>query len=86
MYKGDFMAKTADFYKKNADARKKRQAQQSRYNKTEKGKSLIANAKKLRKKLGIPKGSKMDAAHYKGSTTDGRAQHRSKNRQSRKKA
>ena len=42
--------------------------------------------KKLRKKLGIPKGSKMDAAHYKGSTTDGRAQHRSKNRQSRKKA
>tara|TARA_R100000781_G_C3988761_1_gene96178 strand:+ start:135 stop:380 length:246 start_codon:yes stop_codon:yes gene_type:complete len=79
------MAATADFYKKNADARKKRQAQQSKYNKTEKGKSLIANAKKLRKKLGIPKGSKMDAAHYKGSTTKGRPQHRSENRKSRTK-
>ena len=79
------MAATADFYKKNADARRKRQAQQSRYNKTEKGKSLIANAKKLRKKLGIPKGSNMDAAHYKGSTTKGRPQHRSENRKSRTK-
>ena len=46
---------------------------------------IIKNAQKLRAKLEIPKGSKMDAAHYKGSKTSGRPQHRSKNRQSRTK-
>ena len=77
------MARTSEYYKKNPEARKKRLKQQAKYNKTEKGKSLIKNAQKLRDKLRIPKGSKMDAAHYKGSKTNGRAQHRSINRKSR---
>ena len=58
-------------------------AQQKAYNKTKKGLRLRVNANKLRNKLRIPKGSKMDAAHYKGSTTNGREQHRSINRKSR---
>ena len=58
-------------------------AQQKAYNKTKKGLRLRVNANKLRNKLRIPKGSKMDAAHDKGSTTNGRAQHRSINRKSR---
>ena len=61
-------------------------AQQKAYNKTKKGLTLRVNANKLRDKLTIPKGSKMDAAHDKGSTTNGRAQHRSINRKSRLKA
>ncbi|BCV03914.1 MAG: hypothetical protein CM15mV75_580 [uncultured marine virus] len=63
------MAGTAEYYKKNPEARRKRQKQQAKYNKTAKGKELISNAQKLRNKLKIPKGSKMDAAHYKGSKT-----------------
>ena len=58
-------------------------AQQKAYNKTKKGLRLRVNANKLRNKLRIPKGSKMAAAHDKGSTTNGRAQHRSINRKSR---
>ena len=58
-------------------------AQQKAYNKTKKGLRLRVNANKLRNKLRIPKGSKMDAAHDKGSTTNGRPQHRSINRKSR---
>ena len=79
------MAETAKYYRKNKKARQKRLVQQTKYNKTDKGKSIIRNAQKLRAKLEIPKGSKMDAAHYKGSKTSGRPQHRSKNRQSRTK-
>ncbi len=77
------MGDTAKYYRQNREARLKRLRQQAKYNKTEKGKSLIANAQKLRNKLKIPKGSNMDAAHYKGSTTNGRPQHRSINRKSR---
>ena len=77
------MAGTAEYYKKNPEARRKRLKQQAKYNKTTKGKELITNAQKLRNKLKIPKGSNMDAAHYKGSTTNGRPQHRSINRKSR---
>ena len=79
------MAGTAEYYRKNPEARRKRLKQQAKYNKTTKGKELISNAQKLRNKLKIPKGSKMDAAHYKGSKTNGRPQHRSINRKSRTK-
>ena len=77
------MAGTAEYYRKNPEARRKRLKQQAKYNKTPKGKSLITNAQKLRNELKIKKGSNMDAAHYKGSTTKGRPQHRSINRKSR---
>ena len=77
------MGDTAKYYRQNREARLKRLRQQAKYNKTEKGKSLITNAQKLRNKLKIPKGSNMDAAHYKGSKTNGRPQHRSINRKSR---
>ena len=79
------MGDTAKYYRQNREARLKRLRQQAKYNKTEKGKSLIKNAQKLRDKLKIPKGSNMDAAHYKGSKTNGRPQHRSINRKSRAK-
>jgi alcohol dehydrogenase class IV len=79
------MEKTAKYYQKNREARLKRLRQQAKYNRTNKGKLLITRAQKLRRKLGIPKGSKMDAAHYKGSTSKGRPQHRSINRKSRTK-
>ena len=71
---------TSDYYKSNPEARKKRVKQQAAYNKTSKGKALIKNANKLRDKLKIAKGSNMDASHYKGSTTNGRPEPRSKNR------
>jgi hypothetical protein len=72
---------TSDYYKANPKARKKRVKQQARYNKTKKGKKLIKCASKLRDKLKIPKGSKMDASHYKGGgCTNGRAEHRKANR------
>jgi hypothetical protein len=61
-------------------------AQQKAYNKTKKGKALIRNAQSLRASLKIPKGSAYDAAHYKGSKTKGRKQHRSINRASRTKS
>tara|TARA_R100000278_G_scaffold10820_1_gene12265 strand:- start:409 stop:666 length:258 start_codon:yes stop_codon:yes gene_type:complete len=77
---------TSDYYKENPIAAAKRRKQQAKYNKTDKGKKLIANAQKLRAKLKIPKGSKMDAAHWPNSTTKGRAQHRSINRKSRLKS
>lgn len=55
------MAKTSEYYKKNPKARKKRVAQQAKYNKTKKGKKLITGANKLRKKLKCKKGE--DASH-----------------------
>ncbi len=57
--------------------------QQKAYNRTKKGKALRVNANRLRRKLGLKVGDPRDAAHYKGSTTNGRAQHRSINRKSR---
>ena len=71
---------TSEYYKTHPEARRKRVKQQDRYNKTPKGKALIKHANQLREKLKIPKGSHMDAAHYKGSTTNGRPVHRSVNR------
>jgi hypothetical protein len=52
---------TSDYYKSNPKARKKRVAQQARYNKTNKGKLLIKGANKLRKKLKCKPGE--DASH-----------------------
>ena len=75
--------KTSAYYKSNSRARLKRLKQQAAYNKTPHGKALRVNANRLRAQLKIGKGSPMDAAHYKGSTTRGRPQHRSKNRASR---
>ena len=62
-------------------------AYQKKYNNSKKGRRLIVCANKLRRKLQkagkLKKGSKIDAAHYKGSCSEGRPQHRSKNRRSR---
>ena len=55
-------------------------SQQKAYNETQKGLALRVNANRLRRKLKIKKGDPRDAGHYKGSTTKGRAQSRSKNR------
>ena len=72
--------RTAEYYRKNPAARKRRLEQQKRYQKTKKGKSIKNNANKLRRRLGLKIGDKRDAAHYKGSSTKGRPQNRSKNR------
>ena len=73
-------SRTAEYYRKNPEARKRRLEQQKRYQKTKKGKSIKNNANKLRRRLGLKIGDKRDAAHYKGSSTKGRPQNRSKNR------
>ena len=71
-------SRTAEYYRKNPAARKRRLKQQSAYQKTKKGKSIKKNANKLRRKLKLKVGDKRDAAHYKGSKTKGRPQSRSK--------
>ena len=76
--------KTAEFYRKNPEARKKSLSQQKAYNKTDKGLKIRVNANKLNRKLGTyGNGDGKDAAHYKGSTTKGRLQSPSINRKSR---
>ena len=79
------MAKsTAEYYKQNPEARKRRLKQQSAYQKTEKGKAIKNNANKLNRKLGTyGNGDNKDASHYKGSTTKGRLLPASENRRSR---
>jgi len=75
---------TAEYYRSNPDARKKRLKQQSAYQKTAKGSAIKKNANKLNRKLGTyGNGDGKDAAHYKGSTTKGRLQSPSTNRKSR---
>jgi len=55
---------TSDYYKQNDGARRKRNAQQARYNKTKKGKDLRINANALNRKLGTyGNGDNMDASH-----------------------
>ena len=78
-------SRTAEYYRKNPAARKRRLKQQSAYQQTPKGESIKKNANRLRNQLKIPVGDPRDAAHYKGSTTKGRPQLRSKNRASRTK-
>ena len=78
------MASTSEYYKSNPAAKKKRLTQQKKYNKTKKGLALRVNANKLNRKLGTyGNGDGKDAAHYKGSTTNGRTQDPSINRKSR---
>ena len=78
------MASTSSYYKSNPEARKKRLKQQAKYNKTKKGTELRVNANRLNRQLGTyGNGDGKDAAHYKGSKTEGRLQDPSKNRKSR---
>ena len=78
------MASTAEYYRNNPKARKKRLTQQSKYNKTKKGLAIRVNANRLNRDLGTyGNGDGKDAAHYKGSTTKGRLQKPSVNRKSR---
>ena len=78
------MGKTASYYKSNPKAAAKRRTQQSKYNKTSKGREIRVNANKLNRKLGTyGNGDGLDAAHYKGSKTEGRTQKPSINRRSR---
>jgi hypothetical protein len=75
---------TAEYYRRNPEARKRRLKQQSAYQKTAKGSAIKKNANKLNRKLGTyGNGDGKDAAHYKGSTTKGRLQSPSINRKSR---
>ena len=75
---------TAEYYRSNPEARKKRLKQQARYNKTNNGLKIRVNANKLNRKLGTyGNGDGKDADHYKGSTTEGRTQSPSINRKSR---
>ena len=78
---------TAEYYRSHPEARKKRLKQQSTYQKTSKGSTIKKNANKLNRKLGTyGNGDGKDAAHYKGSTTEGRTQSPSINRKSRLKS
>jgi hypothetical protein len=78
------MASTAEYYRNNPKARKKRLTQQAKYNKTKKGLAIRVNANRLNRDLGTyGNGDGKDAAHYKGSTTKGRLQKPSVNRKSR---
>ena len=78
---------TAEYYRKNPAARKRRLKQQSAYQKTSKGSTIKKNANKLNRKLGTyGNHDSKDAAHYKGSTTQGRLQSPSTNRKSRLKS
>jgi len=78
---------TAEYYRSHPEARKKRLKQQSTYQKTSKGSTIKKNANKLNRKLGTyGNGDGKDAAHYKGSSTQGRTQSPSINRKSRLKS
>ena len=78
---------TAEYYKSNYAARKRRREQQRRYNKTKNGLKIRGNANKLNRKLGTyGNGDGEDASHYEGSTTKGRLQSPKKNRASRTKS
>ena len=78
---------TAEYYRNNEAARKRRLEQQKRYQKTPKGRAIKDNANRLNRKLGTyGNGDGLDASHYKGSTTKGRLQKASENRRSRLKA
>ena len=74
---------TAEYYRKNPEARKRRLKQQSAYQKTAKGRDLKAKSYQLDTELGGTVGDGLDAAHYEGSKTKGRLQKPSENRKSR---
>ena len=58
---------TAEFYRNNPTARKKRIEQQKRYNKSGPGNRIAREATRLNRKLGTyGNGDGLDSAHYKG--------------------
>ena len=78
------MAKTStETYRTNSKSRAKHVKENSPRGKYAHDNAYKRAHAKARASLKIGKGSKMDAAHDKGSTTNGRAQHRSINRKSR---
>ena len=77
---------TAEYYRSNPIARKKRIEKQKLYNKTPNGARIAREATRLNRKLGTyGNGDGLDAAHYAGSRTEGRTLSASKNRASRTK-
>ena len=75
---------TAEYYRSNPIARKKRIEKQKLYNKTPNGARIAREATRLNRKLGTyGNGDGLDSAHYKGSKTKGRLQSPSINRKSR---
>ena len=55
---------TSDYYKQNPAARRKRNKQQAKYNKTSRGLKIRTNANKLNRKLGTyGNGDGKDASH-----------------------
>ena len=55
---------TSDYYKQNPAARRKRNTQQAKYNKTSSGLKIRTNANKLNRKLGTyGNGDGKDASH-----------------------
>ena len=55
---------TSDYYKKNPAARKRRNAQQTRYNKSGKGNKIAREANRANRALGTyGNGDRKDAAH-----------------------
>ena len=55
---------TSEYYKKNPAARKKRNAQQTRYNKSGKGNAIAKRANRANRALGTyGNGDRKDAAH-----------------------
>lgn len=72
-------SKTSTYYKNNPKARSKRNKQQARYNKTEKGLKIRVAANKLNRKLGTyGNGDGKDASHT--GPNKGKLENPSKNR------
>ena len=71
------LGRTAKFYKENPDARKKHQETSKKAAAKPEAKRKRAEANKARKKLGIPKGSPIDASHKNGKIVK---EHRKENR------
>ena len=76
---------TSDYYKKNPAARKRRNAQQTRYNKSGKGNAIAKRANRANRALGTyGNGDGKDASHKNGKIVGFESQ--SKNRGRREKS
>ena len=71
------LGKTARYYRDNPDSRKKHQETSKKAAAKPEAKRKRAEANKARKKLGIPKGSPIDASHKNGKIIK---EHRKENR------
>jgi hypothetical protein len=70
---------TSEYYKDNPEARKRRQKQQAKYNKTNNGLKIRTAANKLNRKLGTyGNGDGMDASHT--GPNKGKLENKSANR------